>query len=136
MTTLINPFIYGGGVTLPATLNVLDAVISPASALAEIRFIEDGTIENQNSTVIGNWFTPTTAGVGNLYEIRWTNVSGVPDSSIPLDGTWGGISPSAAFNEGQVGIGASQAVGTVEIRPNAGAVVASSTVTLEAEVTL
>lgn len=124
---------FYAALSLPGTLNVT-VVASPGPANAAITFAADGTYTSTDGTTNGNWFAPTTGGVGSGYEIRWTVVSGTLTTGTT--GTWQSLSSPITYGRNRVALGFVTAVGTVEIRDASTlAVLATSTATLEAEVT-
>lgn len=119
-------------VMLPATIDV-SVVSSPGPAVSSTTFSADGTYTSTDGTSNGNWYTPTTGAVGGGYEIRWTVVSGTLTTGTT--GTWQSLASDITYSRNRVAAGIATAVGTVEIRDASTlSVLASSTVTLEAEV--
>lgn len=124
--------LFYSSIALPATLGASDTQ-SPGPANATLTFASDGTYVGTGGIPSGNWASPTTVGIGSAYEIRWTVVSGT--LSTGTTGTWQSLSGGIVYGRNRVGLGAAQAIGTVEIRDASTlAVLATSTVTLEAEV--
>lgn len=125
---------FYAALSLPGTLNVSVLAAFPGSANAAITFASDGAYTSTDGVTNGNWFAPATGGVGAGFDIRWTVVSGTLTTGTAA--TWQSLSSARTYGRSRVGIGNETAVGTVEIRDASTlAVLATSTVTLEAEVT-
>lgn len=102
------------------------------SASAEIRFLADGTIQTRSTstgayTLTGNWYSPTTSGIGTAYYMRtiaqgdapgsgtlnaWAQMNGVVGFRLTLSGTVGSkhtslrhVISSSASPDGAVGAG-------------------------------
>lgn len=124
----------GGGIsaTLPATLQVWDTKISPASATASFTLNAAGTYTSVGSTasVSGTW---AIGGGAADYQFRLTPTGGA--FSGASTGIWVGPSASPTWSLTLSGIGTDSAVGTLEIRNNATTqVLATSELTLNVDV--
>jgi hypothetical protein len=118
-------------IALPGAISGTD-VQSPGPANATITFASNGTY-SATGGASGNWGSPTTGGLGSGYDIRWTVVSGTLTTGTT--GTWQSLSAGITYGRNRVAVGIATASGTVEIRDASTlAVLATSTVTLEAEV--
>lgn len=121
----------GSFVSLSASYNIGDVSLSTASA--QIRFYADGTIKNQDDTLIGNWHTPSGGSPGDNYELRATANPDTPDSGVM--NTWTSMATLRQYVENSSS-GIEAATFDIEIRPaGGGSVIASTTVTLTAEQT-
>lgn len=124
----------GGGIsaTLPATLLVWDTDISPGTALASFTMNAAGTYTSVGNTndITGTW---AIGGGVTDYQFRLTVISGTFGGAST--GIWLGPSSSPTWSLTQASVGQLTAEGTLEVRNNAtGQVLATSTLTLEAEV--
>lgn len=123
--------LFYSGITLPASIDGSD-VQSPGPANTVLTFASDGTY-TVTGGIPGNWASPTTVGIGAGFDIRWTVVSGTLTTGTT--GTWQSLSGGIIYGRSRIGLGVAQAIGTVEIRDASTlAVLATTTVTLEAEV--
>lgn len=126
---------FYNAVSLPSTITENKPTVSPTAATAGIIFNSNGTYAASDGAPSGNWFSPTTTGVGGSYEIRWTTTSGSLDSGTA--GSWLALSSNRTFSITQSTPGNKTCVGTVEIRDTATSTVQTTcTVTLYAEVSL
>lgn len=117
---------------------ISDVAFAPSQAFASIVFRAGGTVDyirNQQSDTIPayNWVTPTDWVNEQAHEIRCTVNSGAV-SGDPT-GSWRNMLADRSWNVVQDGVGTNTANLTIEIRQTGGSIVASGTVTLDAEVT-
>lgn len=129
---LIQAGAAGGFVSLNPTYNPIDIVVDPATATASIKFASSGSIQNQDSNLIGTWFSPNIGTPGVGYEIRATPNPDTPD--VGTMNTWLALSSTRTWSTSVSGA-IEQKVFDIEIRPTGGSVLASTTVTLYAEST-
>ena len=117
-------------VSLPTNISIADEM-SGGAANASITFNADGTYTGAgSSSTSGNWYTPTTGGVGSAYEVRYTLSSG--SVTTGTTGTW--LAFPQSWSRNRLTPGFSDASGTLEIRLiSSGVVQASTTLTLTAE---
>ena len=122
-----------GYVDLDATYISQDLDVGP-TATASIRFESDGRIRNHNLVSLGEWFIPPLATDGTGYEIRATPNPDTPDSGTM--NTWLALTSTRTWTESRTGsVGADTKVFDIEIRSaGSGAVLASTTVTLKAQI--
>lgn len=124
----------GTWVALDPTYSVIRiSIASPVTAL--IRFQSDGDIQNHNNISVGQWIHPDIGATdGTGYEIRATANPDTPDSGTM--GTWLPLTSSNTWQETRTGLGSDTKVFDIEIRASSsGTILASTTVTLKAEVT-
>lgn len=128
-TILLAPLAY---VELDPTYLSIDLDLTAASA--SIRFQTDGDIQNHNSISLGEWHIPTGGSPGDAYEIRATANPDTPD--IGTMNSWEPLSSNQIWTENYAGgPGDETKVFDIEIRPaGGGSVIASTTVTLKAEI--
>jgi hypothetical protein len=126
----------GGYVELESTYLSADLDINTASA--SIRFQTDGEIQNQNGATLGQWHYPAAGSPGDSYEIRATANPDTPDSGTM--NTWLALSSNRLWTESRTsppGVGTDEVVFDIEIRgAGGGSAIASTTVTLRAEVVI
>lgn len=99
---------------------------SGGTAYAEYTFSTDGTIVGGSSQAgsfsVGNWTTPTTAGIGSSYWIRVTQTSSSGPSTEygASRGVWLQLSSSRTFGVEKTANGLSARVYTFEIASDSG----------------
>jgi hypothetical protein len=124
----------GGYVELESTYLSADLDLNNASA--SIRFQTDGEIQNQNGATIGQWHYPDGGSPGDSYDIRATANPDTPDTGTM--NTWQSLSSNRTWTENRTtppGVGTDEVVFDIEIRGGGGgSAIASTTVTLRAEV--
>ena len=90
----------GGGVQSSMTFTC--ATHGSTTAYAGIKFMTDGTIQKKNASNVyvaaGNWYLPTTTGIGSSYWVDATLVSG-PSLSTGTLGSWQAMSSAVAFEQ-------------------------------------
>lgn len=129
-------------VSLAGLAGVYGDTPSPGTAFADLIFYPDGTIEastNTGTVSAGSWATPTNAGNGANYWIRFTETSSYSTTTVTgsTRGVWLQLSTSRLYGVSRGIIGAGGRYYTVEIASDsAGAtIVATATsIGLEAEV--
>ena len=72
-----------------------DTSIAPANAIARLKLKSDGRTYQDpahgSPTYGGNWFVPTTTGIGSTYSAKFVLVSGDTPTGVTL-GTWVALS--------------------------------------------
>lgn len=129
-------------VSLAGLAGVYGDTPSPGTAFADLIFYSDGTIDastNAGTVSAGSWATPTTAGIGSSYWIRFTETGSYSTTTVTgsTRGVWLQLSTSRLYGVSRGIIGAGGRYYTVEIASDsAGAtIVATATsIGLEAEV--
>lgn len=112
--------------------SVTDFALSPADAYAEVEFRTNGGIYNHLGVKIGSWIFPNEKA-SSLWEIRASNGSpGNPDYGTM--NTWLALSVNRSWANEELGIGSDSDSFDIELRYNGGAVVATATYTVNAEV--
>jgi hypothetical protein len=90
-----------------------------------------GDINTVSSDVTGEWWSAAPlAGVGSLYQARFTETSGTVSSGTV--GTFISLAAGASWFVSRSTAGNKTCVGTLEIRPNGGSVLATATITMSA----
>ena len=129
----------GGDNGVVVTLSVLPGSYSRnevggTDAVCTVTYNADGTwAAFDDFSTTGNWYAPTTGGVGSGFWIRWTNTSGT--LSTGTAGSWLALSTSKSFSVEFTPLsGSKSCTGTVELATDAGGsnVVASGSVTITA----
>lgn len=124
----------GTWVDLDATYQAID--LDLASATASIRFDPDGDIVNHNSISLGQWIQPEIGATdGTGYQIRATANPDTPDTGSM--NIWSNLSGGGnQWTESRSGsVGDDTKVFDIEIRSSSsGTILASTTVTLKAEI--
>ena len=115
------------------------SVLGPGSASATLEVNRDGTVDiiaaNTFGTAPFDWATPKSATVGDDFEVRLTKTSGIDPTPDAL-ATWLPLTTDRSWGIGVSGTDELEIfAGTLEIRlASNGAVLATSSITLEAEV--
>lgn len=106
--TVVNP--------IPAIV-VYDDQIFPTDSLASFTILTDGTVSvlGNGSSTAGNWFTPTTTGIGSSYWVRVTKNSGANNTSGQALGTWLQLSSNRSWTWVVTGNNSLSANLTIEI---------------------
>lgn len=99
----------------------------PSIGGCSISFLSDGTYTtnaNVSGNPSGNWATPTTAGAGNSYWIRFTQTAsaGRPGAVSGLPTTWTSMASTITvlFQQTPPGIGGGSRTFTIEISSSSG----------------
>ena len=98
----------------------------PGLAFAYYLFNSNGVItywaNGVNNAAVGNWATPTTAGIGSSYWIRFTQTSssGTSTETGSARGTWISLSISPTFGVQVSGPGYGSRTYTVEVASDSG----------------
>ena len=112
--------------SLSQLLEIFGEANSGGTAYAEYTFSTDGTIvggsSQSGSFSVGNWTTPTTAGIGSSYWIRVTQTSSSGPSTEygASRGAWLQLSSSRTFGVSKTANGLSARVYTFEIASDSG----------------
>jgi hypothetical protein len=112
--------------SLTQLLEIFGEANSGGTAYAEYQFNGDGTIVGGNSQSgsfsVGNWTTPTTAGIGSSYWVRCTQTSSSGPSTQYGNsrGVWHQISGAPVFGVSKTANGLSARVYTFEIASDSG----------------
>jgi hypothetical protein len=98
----------------------------PGLAFAYYLFNSNGVItywaNGVNNAAVGNWASPTTAGIGSSYWIRFTQTSssGTSTETGSARGVWISLSISPTFGIEVSGPGFSNRIYTVEVASDSG----------------
>lgn len=103
------------GVAWVADTFYADAVNSPSNASARCNIQTSGEITNHGGADTGNWKLPSSAGAGNGYQVRFTQISGDPLVGSSLN-TWLNLSSTRSIGIDRNSIGSASATCRVEIR--------------------
>ena len=112
--------------SLSQLLEIFGEANTGGTAYAEYQFSGDGTIVGGNSQSgsfsVGNWTTPTTAGIGSSYWVRCTQTSSSGPSTQYGNsrGVWHQISGAPVFGVSKTANGLSTRVYTFEIASDSG----------------
>jgi hypothetical protein len=123
-----------GTVSLASVSSRYRAVADPSTATAQVQFVADGQ-HSGIPTMSGNWYSPTTTGIGNSYWIRITLLSG--DALTVNDASgWTQLSSNRQAYVSQSGIGTKSSDIRIEISTDSGGstIVATKDINLTAEV--
>jgi hypothetical protein len=115
--------------------SALDFVVDPNDASARVTLVNDGTVTRVSvGSMMSNWYTPTTAGVGASHWVRATVTSGSLSSGTT--GSWVSINTNPAWVCSQTVIGTKTATVTLELATDSGGanIVGSCSVTITANV--
>lgn len=109
--------------SLASLFDVEGMAFPPQNAYAEWVFYADGTIGFFNSAgsgSLGNWTTPTTAGIGSSYWIRVTetNSFGSFTETGSARGVWNQLNVARYFGISRSLGGYGQSINTIEISTN------------------
>ena len=102
-----------------------DDQLSPTNATAGIKFRTDGTIQVTSSSALGayvasgDWFQPTTSGIGSSYWVRADLVSGNTLSSGTL-GAWQQLTSDRKWEIATVANGQKETFLTISVAASAG----------------
>lgn len=112
--------------------SVSDVAVYPNTASAMLNLLSNGEYTKNGST--GNWFFPTLEGIGSIYWVRATVVSG--SVSIGTTDTWLQLSTNPIWTRTQTTVGTSSVTLTLEFAADAGGtnIVDTATAVLTAEV--
>jgi hypothetical protein len=129
--------VMGGGAFAQLTSKTHNAFASaPSVPTSAITIGSDGQYSRQingvSADTSGEWWSaaPIT-GIGNLYEVRFTEITGTV--STGTTGVFLALSSDRIWSVTRTTLGSKSCTGTLEIRPTGGAVVASATITLLAD---
>ena len=112
--------------SLASLLEIDGYVFTGGTAYAEYRFAADGGILGGNSQsgtfAVGNWTTPTTAGIGSSYWVRCTQTSSSGPSTEYGEsrGVWHQLNTGRIFGVEKTANGLSTRVYTFEIASDSG----------------
>jgi hypothetical protein len=129
----------GGGSVILTDLTVSASAASPSNASAAISLGTDGqmsrTINASSVDIPGQWWNVAPqAGVGSLYEARFTETSGTVSSGTT--GSYLAISTIRSWSVTRSTLGTKTCTGTLEIRRiGTATVLAAATITMSAEQT-
>ena len=109
--------------SLASMVDVDGVAFPPASAYAEWVFYADGTMgyfSSNGSSSMGNWTTPTTAGIGSSYWIRVTETYSTGGFTITGSGRgiWNQLNVAQYFGISRDLGGYGQSINTIEISTN------------------
>lgn len=116
-----------------ALVSTLDFALSPSPALAQLKFLTDGTIDNHDNVKQANWIEPPEYGSG-IFEIKATANPDTPSSGTM--NAWLAISTLPTWGQSQSGIGSTQCDFYIEIRKDGGPVLVQRSLRLIATVDL
>ena len=109
-----------GPVSFTATLSDTK---TGATASATLNLQSDGTVTvlGNASATSGEWYKPTTSGIGASYWAKYTLNSGTAATSGPANGSVTALTSTVGWNWQQTTVGSKGASAKVEIFDNAGA---------------
>jgi len=98
---------------------LLDNVLSGTTAVALMTFHNDGTVtvvdNGGGSTTAGNWYSPTTPGIGASYAVRITQLTGaLADTGAP-PGTWTAMTTNQTWGWTRSVLGTTSATVKIDI---------------------
>ena len=123
-----------GGVVTPLSVSASSSAGAP-TVTAQVTFADNGTYSNGEDG--GNWYLPTTAGVGASYEIKLditsSNLSG--GATVGTYGSWLALSSDRTFGvlRSSSSPGTNSASGNLSIRTG-GVTVVTGTFSFSAEI--
>ena len=97
---------------------IIATTTQPTDCYAQIRFNDDGTIDKRSGsggfTASGNWYSPTTVGIGSSYRLRTSQRSGSTLTTGTLD-TYQALSTARTFGYTETTNGAATKSGVFDI---------------------
>lgn len=102
------------GLSLFGSVNDIETVLDPVDAYAGVTFNTNGTIQDYYGNSLGNWYNPTTAGIGASYKVKFTRSSGTAFSTeASADGVYtADISVSRSYTKSRTIVGSDTCTGT------------------------
>jgi hypothetical protein len=120
------------------TVTNVSSVGASGPQTATLQFLNNGqlfkqTTQSGSELVPGEWLV---AGSASGYDVRWDNTSGSLSAGSDAPGVWLNLGTTRQFNRSQNSTGASEVVGTVQIRDavSLAVLLTASGVTLSAEI--
>ena len=123
--------------SLAQLLEIFGEANSGGTAYAEYTFSTDGTItggsSQSGSYSVGNWTTPTAAGIGSSYWVRFTQTSSSGPSTEygATRGSWLQLSSSRTFGVSKTANGLSTRVYTAQIASDSGGATIVATISVQ-----